>query len=476
MIDLHPQSAQPPAVQAKPGIDMKDLLAVVFRRRWVILAVALPIMVMAFIATLRSADVVTAGARVLIEASNSDQLQYTIARDDFNEVLATAAQVCMSLPVAEKAATALQDSIPHLAGTNADYVSKLSHVDLRDLIVNNLDCGQVGESRILRIMFSDPSARFALMADRAVTDAFIEYNIESQRNIPAISYFDEQIAAVQSEVDSLMTERAGILNASGYSTYRTSAQSDQSSTGNLELDYQRARSKRMALESTAQQVSAAMVANPEFIPVSDGQRSAVLMDLKLKLEDARMTMATLRTKYQDDAMIVVRQRQLISDARQQLITEEANYLKGLQIDLAQAREAERTYEEIVRKRQTSLESFPDVERRVDSINIQIDTKRDLLKSLQVRRGEVRVRADTDIRISNIIPLDMPTIDTAVGSGRKLLYLGLASIFAIVLGFMTAYFVESQDHRIYSGRQVEQYLEVPVLGAISDTVAYDRRGR
>jgi capsular polysaccharide biosynthesis protein len=54
----------------------------------------------------------------------------------------------------------------------------------------------------------------------------------------------------------------------------------------------------------------------------------------------------------------------------------------------------------------------------------------------------------------------------VAGSKKFLYLMLASMFAVALGFLSALFFENQDHRIYDRRQAEQALEIPVLGAIS----------
>jgi len=43
----------------------------------------------------------------------------------------------------------------------------------------------------------------------------------------------------------------------------------------------------------------------------------------------------------------------------------------------------------------------------------------------------------------------------------------------VLGFLIALFVENQDHRLHDQHKAEQYLQVPVLGAISSPQSRDR---
>jgi uncharacterized protein involved in exopolysaccharide biosynthesis len=138
----------------------------------------------------------------------------------------------------------------------------------------------------------------------------------------------------------------------------------------------------------------------------------------------------------------------------------------MRIDLAEARESESSYQRAIEQQKGRLVDFPDVERKVESIDLQILAQRDLLKQLQLKRGEVRLKAGSDMRISGITPLNAPSTDTMVGKSKKFLYLSLASMFAVALGFLSALFVENQDHRLHDRRQVEQFLEVPVLAAIS----------
>ncbi len=460
---------QPSVPYSPAGLDFKRILAISFRRRWLILAIALPILIVATVGTIRSTDMVTASSRVMIEANDTDELMYRSGRSDFTEILATAAQISMSIPVADKAATALMDSIPLLAEDDPDFQGEITQADLRDALLSGVDCGPVGESRIMRIAFSAPNPRFSLMAVDAITEAFIQYSVDRVRNKKAIGYFDEQIADTHSEIDSLLTVRAEILNSSEYSTFKISAQTESNHTRVLELDYQRARSARSGLQAKYDGFVKAMQENPDFVPVNEGGRFPLLVDRKMAVEAAKKELAALRNRYQESFALVQDQIATLATARDALREEQQNFLRDLRIQLEEASMREAIFAKAIQDRQTALLTFPAIERQVDSINLLIDTKRDLLKSLQVRRGEARLRADTDRRISNIIPLDTPSLDLEVAGSKKVLYLALAGFFAIALGLMAALFVDSQDHRLYDQREVEHYLQIPVMGSISDAV-------
>jgi len=75
------QKHQQLSIVTSAALDFKSILAVSFRRRWLIAAIAVPIVLLAAYGTLSSTDIVTASARVLIESNNSDQLAFRSNRD-----------------------------------------------------------------------------------------------------------------------------------------------------------------------------------------------------------------------------------------------------------------------------------------------------------------------------------------------------------------------------------------------------------
>jgi len=87
----------------------KDLLSMTIRRRWVIVCVALPIIVLSAFATFRSAEKLTASTRVMVEGKEPETPNFDHLATNWDVVLSTAAQIAMSKPVAEKTADILFD-------------------------------------------------------------------------------------------------------------------------------------------------------------------------------------------------------------------------------------------------------------------------------------------------------------------------------------------------------------------------------
>ncbi len=460
------ERAEPAAVTRPSQAGPRDLLSVLIRRRWIALGIALPIILVAAIGTLRSADIVAASARVMIEARQPENPTFGYVSVDYTVLMSTAAQVAMSIPVADKAAATLLDSLPALVAADP----ALGHIDtperLRDLLLGGVDAAQVGESNILSIGFRHADPRLCLAAVGALTGAYIDYSIESQQNTRAIGYYTDQIDGVQAELDTLMSRRARILGASGYSVLQTDAASGVNQVMVLEQEFFKTRSKRESIQTRLEELQRAIDADPDYIPGSRGGENLNLVGLKSKLDEQRSNLAKLRVQYQDDSEWVQRQLALVEAARTDLHQERNNYVHDLKIELDELRSAERSLGEAVSSQKAGLVGYPDIARQVSSLDLQIDTQRQLLENLQTKRGEVRLKVGSDARISSIVPLNQPSLETSAAGSKKALYLVLASLFALVLGFMGALFAENQDHRLYDRRRAEQYLEVPVLGAIS----------
>jgi uncharacterized protein involved in exopolysaccharide biosynthesis len=451
----------------------RELLAVIIRRRWIILGVALPIIVIAAVGTLRSADVVTAGSRVMIMARQPESPTFDNVNVDYTMLMSSAAQMAMSIPVAEKAAQALEDSVPNLAQIDPTLAHVRNPQDLRDVLLSGVDCTQVGESNILNLAYRHASPRFALMAVGAITKAYIEFNVETQQNRQALDYYDEQIAAVEAEIDTLMSQRAAFRDRAGYSAFAANAQTGIAQIFTLEHELVRARSRREGLQAKLDGLLSAVAADSDYVPSFKAGESAILLGLKNRYEDLRAKLDEMRIQYTDDSEWVRRQRLLIVEAGVAFRRERDSYIQDVRIELAEARQAEAAFQRAMDRATATIEDYPQVEAKVEALDMRVSTQRDLLKNLQLKRGEVRMKALSDSRISSVVLLNAPDIESVVARGKKMLYLSLASVFAVVLGFISALFIENQDHRLYDRRRAEQILEVPVLGAVSEVQSGDR---
>ena len=446
--------------------NLRDFLIVVFRRRWIFLGIAVPIIGFGIYGLLTTTDSYTASAQILIEAAYLENPSFKPVIIEYDVLMSTASQVAQSIPVAERAATMLEDSIPKLQAKDPLLSEIRTPRDLRDVILRSISCGQVGESNILAINFSHRNPEFALLVVDAVTIAYIEYSIESRQNLKALDYYTEQINTLQDEINLLMEEKVAIFDRNGLSAFPVNNSAGIQQMRQIEYSYYEARSLRLGLENMNRTLVQAIAADPEYAPTPGSQEKASILRAKAELDQAVMDLAKLRMTYNDSSEIVLRQVEYVRRSREIFENERNGMVTdvSIQIDIARAKEA--ALFEALQNYRRELLAVPDIERQVYAVDLQVETQKDLLKALQIKRGEVKLKAEGDQRISNLVPLNQPTVDFSVGGGKKFIYLIFTAIIGVVLGFVVALLADSQDHRIYDRRQAESSLEIPVLGALS----------
>jgi len=450
-------------------MDLRSLVEVLIRRRWIILLVAMPVILVATIGTLRTAQMYLARTTMAIEVAGPQSPSFGRGPVNYDMVLSAAAELVMSVPVAAKAALALADSLPALQQRYPKVFARvLTVADLQDVLHGGVNSRHVGESNLISLNFTHATQGFALMGAGALADAFIDFNSYSKRISPAVEYYAEQIAVTQAEIDTLIAQRTKVLQATGLLGVQADLRVSFEQVRGLEGQYFQARSRREGMEARLRGLEQAIAADPDFVPTVGSAEAASLNRLKGELDTRVARLTTLRQSYRDDSVFIQRELRQLDELRGEIDRERSRYLQTLRVNLAEARSVERSFLDASQSQTQNLDAYPEVRGQIENLDLRIDGLRRFMQNLQQKHGEVRLIADGDLRISDVMLIEEPVLDVPVGRGRRILYLLISVVLAVALGLVVAFFVESNDHRIYDRRRAELYLEVPVLGSLPDT--------
>jgi len=445
---------------------LRVFLAMALRRRWIILSVSLPIILVAIVGTFNTAERVTASTRIMVIGREPETPGFNNRPPDWDLLMSTSAQIVRSIPVAELAATALYDTLRSIHPEDPSFPRFTSKAQLKRALLNGVDSGQIGESNLLNISFTHKNRDFTLIAVTALAHAFIKFSISSQRNESAVSYYTDQINALQHELDGLLNNWSQTLENANLSAIEDNPGNSLGQINALVTAMINVRSQRFSLESKLRSLKRAIAADPHYIPVSSSGESMYIQGILNQLNDLTAEMSNLKSQYQPGSEWIVRKQRAIDELWKNIKQQRDDYLQDLMIRIDELRGKEDSYRRDIDKLRADMKDYPIVQKRIKSLEMQINAQQSLLKALQLKRGEVRMKAEADSRISNLYQLDEPHIDAAVAGSKKMLYLAIAILFAIALGFTIGWFVDIQDHRIIDRLQAEQVLQVPVLGTIS----------
>lgn len=464
--------------QGQPGrqqgveVELKTLLGIFIRRRWIILGVALPIIIISTFVTLRTTEKATANARVMLIGKQPETPSFSIASTNWDMEMSSAAQIVISLPVAELAAEAMYDTVQTMLAHDTTFPDFETVYDIKNSLIGEVDCMQVGESNILSISYSHSDPRYALIAVKHVMESYMNFSIQRLKNQPAVDYYTDQIDNLHVAIDTFFQRRADIINEAGIAALTNNASGAVVHIQDLQNVMFKVRSERKALEARLRSIEAAILTDPSYIPSSIEGQDSFSPTFKIRLDRLATELAELRSKFKEGSgHLVIKEREL-AEIWKELDHERSLFILDLRVLIDEIVEKENSLVSSIMEQEELLEGFPDINRRLQALDVQIRSQLDLLEALELKRGEVKLSAGADMRVSNIVPLDEPFIKAAVVGSKKSLYLVLAGFLAVFLGLIAGWFIDNQDHRIFDRVQAAQALDVPVLGSISS----DRLGK
>lgn len=450
------------------ALSLRSIVSTLYRRKWIVLAVAVPIILAGGLGLSNQSGSFWATARVLVELSNVDRPRWNVNGGyiDYDRELSTMFNTAMSVPVAKIAALSLEDSIPVIQGLDPSFAEIRSMDDVAVYLMGNTNVSVVGESRILEFQVGAPHPRLALMGVGAMQEAFVDFQVYGQKNMQAISYYDEQIAVVRAQVDSLLLARSTILEETGYSEMGKEMQSESNSRLGVEYDLMKARSARMVKEIEYNMFLLALEGDPLEFPMGETEnRSPMLINWRRIVGDHQEKLNWLMGIHTENSIPVLQQRELLESAILNLGREERAYVEGTRIALEKLILNESVLEEQVKLNEDRQRSAPQAFYQISMIDAESNSLRDVMENLQAKLAEVRISLLADERVSSIIPLTQPGLSEVVSSGKSIMYFLVLTFFAMALGIVAAFVLEIIDHRISSSEEITEHLNLPVFANI-----------
>ena len=452
------------------SLGLRDAVFVIFRRRLVIAAVALPIILIASLGLFKNTGSYVAACQMLLDLQAPEAPRWnTRAFVDYDRSLSTYMHMAMSVPVAQLAAASLQDSFEVIASLEGGALKHLANVHaLSGYLADHLDVAPVGESSILDFRFGSPSTRFSLMAVAACRDAFMAYSINATKNVHALEYYDEQVRIVRDEVDDMLSRRAAIVEQAGFGIVETDLKAESGHLTEMRDSLFKNQINASFLEAKVRAMRRAFETDPDYYPMPDkGDQASILVGAKDQVESLRSDLNSMLSRYTEDHILVQRTRERLDKAREVLHHEVDAYISSYEMELEALLNQALTMEREIRSSELLMSGFPEIERQVSLIDNEVLAKMALLKDLQLKRGEVQLNEGADERITAMVKLTDPEIEVVITEARKFVYFALVSLFGIIFAIVVGFIVDFQDHRLYSPDRIESQLGVPVLGAVSD---------
>jgi succinoglycan biosynthesis transport protein ExoP len=451
------QPGQAPAQQTT----LREFLAVVFRRRWLILGLFFVVTATVLVLTLSTPTVYSSSGRVLVtrgerESALTGRVQIL---NDWEQDLSGEVAKVRSTMVLGRAKQLLEER-----------AKRTRRVPLA-IVPARVDVQVMGKSNVLGIGYDDLNPEVAQEVCDALLNAYVAYR--QQRPIGQTdSLFALQLEGLRKQLELKTSLRESMAMSTGVNDPLEQGRAWNSRLATLELRYNEAAADLAEQRSKVETMSE-LQKHPELdLPMIDAQYStneSALYMLKQKSTDQQARVATLRERYRDDSPEVVNALETL-ESLQALLRKEVDQrmaLSASRIAPLQARLA--VYAHDLEELRARLAAMPRNEKTLDGLDAEIKTLRARNEEYTKARDQARITANVSQGVT--IVLLNGAGPASPKNTRDIVRLLLAPGFSLVVGIGLAFFIDGLDLTVRTAGQAEAYLDLPVLATLPE-----RRGR
>lgn len=433
-------------------ISLRDFLMVIFRRKWLILAMVGVTSTVVASALLLQPIVYTSDAKVmLVGVQRGSSIDRVIVPLNADELSSAECELIKSRPVLERA-QALLDA------------NAVKGEPKYKIMSGSIKPAQIPKSRMLLISYAAPEPVEAQKINQALTASYLDYHKELFTVPDLAEFFDTELTKTGSEVTDLLNKRLEIKEANDITDIPGEMGVQYAILAGLRNDLVGYETQIVALRSeiVAEEKLDKTDDASRFMPwgrVDTGILGATLKDLSLKqLERERLlTMYTERHPLVEQVDREIEElRGFAAEERGRVLSQKKDELGRLEVqrDVVQHRIAEA---------EERLRVIPTMDRDLTELDKDLEAGKRHYSDLVYMKGQA-LASSRSMADYHITLLSEPTYGRP-SNPRDLVRLSLGPILSLLVGIGLAFFFENLDHSLKSPEEVERYLELPVLTSV-----------
>jgi uncharacterized protein involved in exopolysaccharide biosynthesis len=462
------------SAEARP-FSLRDILTLVFRRKWVILGVFLVTLGMGVSASLRTTSEFLATSKVLIRRSEASSFQKT--RSPFlglEEEMNTEIEILRSDPVLERSVAYVEGELKNVGDDEkAEFFppeapGEKYHAPTAAWIAKNLQAEPVEQSNVIMIRFRHQNPATARMLADAVANAYVVERIAVRRNPMLESFFQDRSVSLRDRLLDLRTELGQLQIESGIYDQQWQQRLNLGTLDELRTSLIRTRVRRETEERKLAAVRRKLAETSDVVvPSLEFEEGRPFQDLRSKLIDKRAMLAELKGRYLPDHPKVQQ-----AEAFVKLLEEDLRHEIEMQVDMREGqvdalRAEEAATEKAVRDVIEEMNRIPRYQPMLQQIEREIDNTAELSELVDTKMADTQISETEDQRMVNAKVLSPATVTVSFVQQRKSLFALFAALLGLSLGLALAFLLEGLDHSLRTPDDVEINLGVPLLGSIPE---------
>ena len=446
-------NGKPSEASAGRGTSIRDFVAVIFRRKWIILSVFAITAVVTAATVLTRPTVWESTGKILVKRGVKDSIYGSYVRTlSWAEDLSSEVETARSTVVLQRA--------------QADLDRRRAQAHKPRIVINPVavEVAVLGESNVIGISYRDLKPQVCVEVADAIINAYMAYRHDVYTTPYPDQFFQAESTRTHDEMLSLQEERRQLLDKAGLTDGQidlTQMLTVKSSDRLVADDLTREEAQLHAEYEQWKRIQD----NPESdVPSSTGGE-AVIQDIKRELIIAQMRYTEVAKVFQPDVPQVQAARAKIDELQKMLLQEVRNRATAAEMAWRAKQAQLAAAEGRLTASSSRVAAFPDADARLQELDRRIaalkDSYHDLIKAAQ----EARVNTSTEP--SWTVLLLSPAGAPYPKNTKDYVRVALAPVFSLIVGLGLAFFVDSMDSSVKTPREAETVLDLPVLATLRD---------
>ncbi len=498
---------EPKAMAADDEIDLLKLWHTIWRRKWAILALVVVVMAATTLAVLSITPIYRAGATLLIEQKQAKVVsieQMYGLEGTGNEYLQTQFELLKSRALAERVVRQLeltthrefdprQQPAPLLdiggmiAGVKAllplerparELTEEEKEAQLFDLVVRNfmgrINVTPLGKSQLVRVEIEMADAAMATRAANALATGFIEGQMEAimEMSLTATNWMNSRLQEIRDKLkeaeDRLQQfrEDQNLVDIDGVATISAS---ELSATSDRMIDARRQRAEAESMYRQVQSMKSAGWQRLASVPAVLGD--PLIQQFKANEAKAQAKVDELGNRYGERHPTMQAAKTELAAAQASLRAQVEQVVAGIERNYQLAMANEGSLKASVESNKAQIQDISRKEFKLRELQREVETNRALYDTFLTRLKETA--ATSDLESANARIVDQAVLPKVPVKPKKGLIIAIAGILAALIGTGLALLVEMLSNTFKESSQVENLLNLPVLGILPLVKKQDR---
>jgi capsular exopolysaccharide synthesis family protein len=454
------------------AIDLREYWLVLLKRKWTVIAFALPLFILVTIYSFVVKSTYTAKGTLLIEKEPNiltfeEVFKIETLMDDYYQ---TQFKILQSRSLADSVIERLKlyENKKFAGKLNAEKREETKsdpavRSKLIERFLGKLNVKPVRQTRLVEVQFKDHEPKFAASVVNELFNAFIDMNIQFKYETTeqATEFLVKQIETLRGEIETKerqLQQYGAEKNIIALSETETTIIENLGALNKALTDAQIDRVRKQAYYSEIKNAS------PDHIP--DAMTNPMIQ--RLREDYGRLSRDYMKKAetFKPDYPEMQRLKAELDSAESLLENETKNLINAAYSDYQAALKREKSLEAVFNGQKQDAIQLNSNAILYNSLKMEVDNRKSLLESLIKRESETGVAARlSGLRTSSVRVVDKAEAPLHPSSPKKKLNMLLALLMGLFGGVGLAFLFEHLDNSVKNHEDVEKSAGVPALGVV-----------